>query len=40
MADVKNITYGNFVQIYINGIYLGDNAFIALQEVFKRFLTL
>lgn len=35
MADVKNITYGNFVQIYINGIYLGDNAFIALQEVYK-----
>lgn len=35
MADVKNIKYGNFVQIYINGIYLGDNAFIALQEVYK-----
>ena len=34
MAD-KNIKYGNFMQIYVNGTYMGDNAFIALQEVYK-----
>ena len=40
MSETVGAKFNTFIQIYINGVYLGDDAFFALQETRNYYQTM